>query len=70
MGKEFHAELAEHIELMKQKGTISPEDLSLFTITDNVEEALQILKEKSIQRFALRHEEPKPFRWLFENNVK
>ena len=70
IGKEFHQELADHIELMKKKGTISPEDLDLFAITDSLEEALNILKEKSIRRFSLRHEEPKPFRWLFERGGK
>jgi len=70
MGNEYHTELARHIDLMKEKGTISPEDLSLFTITDNIQEAVDILKEKSIQRFSLRQEEPRPFRWLFENSGK
>jgi uncharacterized protein (TIGR00730 family) len=68
MGKEYHHELLDHVEKMKQKGTISPEDLELFTITDNIDDALQILKEKSIDRFSLRKEEPKPFRWLFERD--
>jgi uncharacterized protein (TIGR00730 family) len=70
MGNEYHEELTEHIEKMKKNGTISPEDLQLFTITDNIEEALQIIKEKSILRFSLRHEEPKPFGWLFERQGK
>jgi uncharacterized protein (TIGR00730 family) len=70
MGNEYHTELARHIDLMKEKGTISPEDLSLFTITDNIQVAVDILKEKSIQRFSLRQEEPRPFRWLFEKSGK
>lgn len=70
MGKEFHQELIDHIELMKKKATISSEDLQLFAITDSIEEAVQMLREKSIHRFALRHEEPRPFGWLFERNVR
>jgi len=70
MGNEYHTELSRHIDLMKEKGTISPEDLSLFSITDNIQEAVDILKEKSIQRFSLRQEEPRPFRWLFEQSGK
>jgi uncharacterized protein (TIGR00730 family) len=66
--KEFHKEIIEHVRLMKERGTISPEDEHLFHITDSIEEAMHILKEKSIHRFQLRHEPPKPFAWLFERN--
>lgn len=68
-GKDFHKELMEHIQLMKRKGTISEEDDQLFFITDNVEEAMQVLQEKSIKRFDLQPEKIKAFRWLFERNV-
>ena len=66
IGREYHQEVIDHVQLMKDKGTISPEDEFLFSITDSVEEAVQILKEHSIKRFELRHAEPKPFTWLFE----
>ncbi len=66
--KDFHKEMMEHVQLMKEKGTISPEDEQLFLVTDSVEEAMQVLKEKSIQRFNLRPEKQKPFTWLFERN--
>ena len=66
IGKEYHQEIIDHVQLMKDKGTISPEDEFLFSITDSIEEAVQILKEHSIKRFELRHAEPKPFTWLFE----
>ncbi len=66
IGKEFHKEMIEHVQLMKQRGTIYPEDDQLFVVTDSVEEAIQVLKEKSIKRFDLRPEKQKPFSWLFE----
>ncbi len=66
IGKEFHKDVVEHIKTMKEKGTISPEDEFLFSVTDSIEEAMQILRDHSIKRFELRHEEPKPFKWLFE----
>lgn len=66
--KDFHKEVVEHIRLMKEKGTISPEDENLFFVTDSVDEAVKVLKEKSIQRFNLRPEKQKPFGWLFERN--
>jgi uncharacterized protein (TIGR00730 family) len=68
MGKEFHKEILEHIQLMKSRGTISPQDDQLFIVTDSIEEALYVLKEKSIKRFDLRPAKQKPFKWLFEQN--
>jgi uncharacterized protein (TIGR00730 family) len=69
IGKEYHQDVVEHIKTMKEKGTISPEDEFLFSVTDSIEEAMQILKDQSIKRFELRHEEPKPFKWLFERKL-
>ncbi|HMO31432.1 MAG TPA: TIGR00730 family Rossman fold protein [Lacibacter sp.] len=70
IGREFHKDIVEHIHLMKEKGTISPEDLDLFVVTDSIEEAIEILREQSIKRFALQHERPRPYRWLLERNGK
>jgi uncharacterized protein (TIGR00730 family) len=65
--KAFHKEVIEHIEFMKQKGTISPEDLDLCLFTDSVEEAVEHIKKNSITKFGLRHEkEIKTKWWLFE----
>ncbi|MFN9710891.1 MAG: TIGR00730 family Rossman fold protein [Bacteroidota bacterium] len=69
IGKEYHQDVMDHVLRMKDKGTISAEDEFLFSLTDSVEEAIQILKDQSISRFELRHEEPKPFRWLFERRL-
>jgi uncharacterized protein (TIGR00730 family) len=65
-GKEFHHELLEHIDKMLQRGTISPDDLKLFLVTDSIEEAVEHIREH-IALFGLKHEEPfKPFKWLLE----
>lgn len=66
MGTEYHKEIVEHVRLMKERGTISPEDDQLFVVTDSVEEAIQVLREKSITRFNLRPEKQRAFKWLFE----
>ncbi|MEJ8841552.1 TIGR00730 family Rossman fold protein [Lacibacter sp. H375] len=66
MGKAFHKEMMEHVQHMKERGTISPNDDQLFIVTDSVEEAMEVLKEKSIKRFELKHETQRPFSWLFE----
>ncbi len=64
---EYHKELIDHIELMKEKGTISPEDLKLCLFTNSVEEAIQHLKTNAIQKFGLKPEKQrKKFWWLFE----
>lgn len=61
--KDYHRDLLEHIERMKDRGTISEGDLSLFLVTDTIEEAVEHIR-KSIQRFGLKP--LKPSRWLFE----
>jgi hypothetical protein len=49
--------------------TISPEDTSLFFVTDSVEDAVTYIHQNSIHRFKLAYEKPyKPFSWLFEND--
>jgi uncharacterized protein (TIGR00730 family) len=64
--KDFHQKVVEHIELMKSKSTISPEDLSLCLFTDSVEEAVAYLRENAIGRFGLKPEVIKKDWWLFE----
>lgn len=64
--KEFHQKVVEHIELMKSKATISPEDLNLCLFTDSVEEAVAYLRENAIGRFGLKHEGVKKDWWLLE----
>lgn len=70
MGADYHKEIVEHVRLMKERGTISPEDDQLFVVTDSVEEAIQVLRERSINRFNLRPEKQSAFGWLFENQVR
>lgn len=68
-GKAYHKELLEHIRQMQQEGTVSPTDGHLFLVTDSIEEALSLIREKSIKQYDLKAERRvKPFRWLFERN--
>lgn len=64
--KAFHKDLLEHIEKMKEKATISPEDLKLCLFTDSVEEAVKHIQQNSIKKFDLRPEEPRKAWWLME----
>jgi len=64
---EYHKELINHIDLMKAKGTISTEDLSLCLFTDSVEDAINHLKKNAIEKFNLKYKKSrKPRWWLFE----
>ncbi|MCC8425484.1 TIGR00730 family Rossman fold protein [Mucilaginibacter sp. UR6-11] len=68
-GKEYHKELIAHIELMQQNATIAVADRSLFLVTDDIGEAVALIREKSIKSFGLRPEvKMKPFKWLFEQS--
>jgi len=63
----YHAALINHIELMKQKGTIAEEDLKLCLFTDSIQEAIDHLKINAISKFGLKPEKTrKSFWWLFE----
>lgn len=65
----FHKELLEHIEYMKRKRTISPEDLNLILVTDSIDEAVQFIKDQSIARYGLvSGPKPSPLSWLFERS--
>lgn len=65
--KAFHQALLNHVELMKQKGTISLNDSDLYLVTDSVDEAVAYIQKNSIVKFKLETEQPhKPFRWLLE----
>ncbi|MBC7868335.1 MAG: TIGR00730 family Rossman fold protein [Gloeobacteraceae cyanobacterium ES-bin-316] len=64
----YHKDLIEHIELMRQKGTISSEDLDLCLFTDSVDEAVKHLQEHSINKFGLKAAQKRlPSRWLFKD---
>jgi uncharacterized protein (TIGR00730 family) len=66
--KEYHHELVEHVQQMKESGTISEADLSLFLITDSVEEAVAHIRASIIRFDLIPEQKPKPFGWLFERN--
>jgi len=67
-GKEYHQHLLQHIELMKTKATIGSQDTDLFLVTDDIDEAVQLILEKSIKQYGLKPiNKMKPFKWLFES---
>jgi len=68
--KDYHNLLIEHLNHMKEKGTVNDTDLKLFMVTDDIEEARLFIMENSIKRYGLKPGVPlKPFRWLFERSI-
>jgi len=68
-GKAYHRELPAHIDSMQQQATIGLTDIHLFLVTDSIEEAVQLIAEKSIKLFGLRPKKKiKPFSFLFEHS--
>ncbi len=64
---EYHKDIISHIQLMKEKFTISPEDLSLCLFTDSIEDAVAYIQKNSITKFGLKSSKtPRSSWWLFE----
>ncbi len=61
--KAYHKDIIEHIEKMKQRGTISAEDLNLCLFTDSIEEAVKHIQDKSIRKFGLKAAEKQRRSW-------
>ena len=68
-GKEYHQYLLEHINKMKNNATIGKKDGNLFLVTDDIDEAIELIKERSINAYGLRPKNKiKPLKWLFERS--
>ena len=66
---DFYQDLIAHINRMVNRKTITEADLSLFLVTDSIEEAVNFIQQNGVTKFNLQ---PKtqftPFNWLFEQN--
>ena len=67
--RDYHKDMIEHINVMLERKTISPEDLKLFLVTDSIDEAIVHI-QKTITTFGLQPAKPRPFRWLLERSLK
>ena len=63
-GKEYYQPLVENIEWMAAQGTISKEDMNLVLITDNIDEAMEHIKNYISANYKIKPR--KRFWWLFE----
>lgn len=67
-GKDYYSNLLDHISQMQKEATVTPEDARLFLVTDSIEEAVLLIREKSIKQYGLQPEQKvKPFGWLLES---
>ena len=67
--KDFYQDLVAHINRMVAGGTIAKADMSLYLMTDNIEEAVDYIRQYGIDQFKLQPEPAfKPFGWLFVHN--
>lgn len=62
---EYHKELLDHNERMLREGTISANDPRIFLVTDSIDEAINYIKEKSINAFHLTYAKPQKSFWDF-----
>lgn len=70
MGKAYHKELYEHLQLMVAEKTIDPEDLRLFLFTDSIEESIEHIRKYAVEGFGLKKQRKfRPIRWLGERRV-
>jgi uncharacterized protein (TIGR00730 family) len=63
-GKEYYRPLFVYMQEMAEKGTISPEDLSLVLLTDSIAEAAQHIETFIAKNY--RRRQPRRKWWLFE----
>jgi len=67
IGKEYFYELMDFLELMVKEGTISPEDIDLFYVTDSVEEAMEYIKVNIVDKYGVISKKvPQPSSILLE----
>ena len=67
IGVEFWRPLVAVLNHMVAAGTISPEDLTLMVVTDDLDEAIRHLRVHAIEHFGLQvRRVPRPSRWLGE----
>lgn len=64
---EYHKDLCEHIDMMVQHESISPEDMKLLFVTDSVADLVAHIEKHAIKKFGLRKIHYKPKWWFGES---
>jgi uncharacterized protein (TIGR00730 family) len=69
--QDFYQNLELQINKMEKEGTISKLDRTHFLLTNSVEEAVELVKNRCIKRYRLSKKRYySPLRWLFEKRIK
>jgi uncharacterized protein (TIGR00730 family) len=63
-GETYYKALIDNIHFMAEQGTISPEDMKLVLLTDNIDEAMQHITKYISTNYAIKSR--KRAYWLFE----
>ncbi len=63
-GKEYYKELMATIEEMVKAETISPDDLKLVLLTDDINDAIDHIRKYITTNYSIKHR--KKLWWLFE----
>jgi uncharacterized protein (TIGR00730 family) len=67
IGTEYWRSLGDLLRRMMTEAAVSPKDLTLMLVTDDLDEAMRHLETYAIDRFGLRtRRPPKPSKWLGE----
>lgn len=69
MGRDYWKDQLAMIETMARAGTVSKADLTLFHVTDSVEEAVGYLHEKAVKTFGLKPVIRRAQPWLGERGL-
>jgi uncharacterized protein (TIGR00730 family) len=67
IGTSYWQKLFEFMQVMNEEKTISPGDLSLFKITDDLDEAMNYIRKYIGENYKI-HKRHKPIWWLFEKS--
>ena len=63
-GKSYFKTLIDNINFMAEQGTISPEDMNLVLLTDDVDEAIDHIRKYITTNYKIKKRVP--LWWLFE----
>ena len=65
IGKDYYAQLMDYLHFMEDQKTISPEDLKLVLLTDDIGEAMAHIRTYILGNYEIKSRR-KPKWWLFE----
>ncbi len=71
MGKDYHINIMEHIEMMHTTGAISDEDMNLILFSDNCDEVIQHITKYAKQHTGMKLNPAKSTSWILaEKQIK